>query len=200
MHESFTMEINQTRKTKAGAMMEAIENTLSRAQHNVNQAFAEYESDSSTLAHEFKELKIQASIFQYEICVEMAGIMRNRPTGFSLSIALKGLVHRIYEYDQLLNKHIIRRMLILANTRGIIIDKGVIKGIRKRWKVEFKKLEKWSDIRNETTGHYGQDIAHQIELTKSIDFSEVMSVTKAFLQFNMDVLLLLKNVGAAGSD
>jgi hypothetical protein len=176
--------------------MSDFEPILSKAQQNVNNALYEYESTSTSLSLEFKEIKLQACIFQYEICAEMTGLIRNNPSGFEISIALKGLIHKLYEYDQLLNKHLIRRLIALATARGIQINRSDLKVQRKQWKLELAKLQQWSDIRNETTGHYGKDTSRQIQLLKSIDFSEVMSVAQAFLQFNMAILLTLKNAGA----
>jgi hypothetical protein len=176
--------------------MKDLDRILSHAQDNVNRALAEYETPSSTLALEFRELKLQACIFQYEICAEMAGLIRNRPVGFAVSVALKGLVHRLYEYDQLLSKHLINRLLALAKARGVPIDRGDLKTLRKQWKFELAKLKQWSDIRNETTGHYSKNIARQVSLLKDISFSEVMGVTQAFLQFNMGILNVMKNAGA----
>ena len=176
--------------------MEDLDRILSRAQDNVNRALAEYEAPSSTLAIEFRELKLQMCIFQYEICAEMAGLIRNRPSGFALSVALKGLVHRLYEYDQLLSKHLINRLLALAKARGVPIDSADLKALRKQWKLELAKLTQWSDIRNETTGHYSKNIVRQVALLKGVRFSEVMDVAQAFLQFNMGILKVMKSAGA----
>jgi len=176
--------------------MKDLDQILSKAQQNLNETLADYEAESSTLGQDFQELKLQASMFQYEICAEMLGLQRNKPNGFARVIALKGLIHRLYEYDKLLNKHLIRRMLALATSRGITVDSKEIKNLRKQWKLELGKLQQWSDIRNETTGHYGHDIARQVQLLKSISPAEVMSVTQAFLRFNMGILLVIKNAGA----
>jgi len=179
--------------------MEDLDRILSRAQDNMNGALVEYEALSSMLSLEVRELNLQACIFQYEICAEMAGLIRNRPVGFAISIALKGLVHRIYEYDQLLSKHLINRFLALAAVRSVPIDSADLKALRKQWKLELAKLKQWSDIRNETTGHYSKNIARQVALLKSINFSEVMSVAQAFLQFNMDILKIMKRAGDNGA-
>ena len=175
--------------------MSDIDSILNSAQDRLNLSLSEYEDDSSMLAHEFRQLKLQASIFQYEICVEMAGFIRNNPQGFSRNIALKGLIHRIYEYDSLLNSHLVHRMLSLAKERGMKIDSSDIKSEKKKWKGQLNRLKKWSDIRNEATGHYGKNLISQVNLVKSIDENEVMSVTQAFLSFNMSVLRVLLDAG-----
>lgn len=176
--------------------MNDLEHILSRAQNNLNNALVEYEAKSATLALEFRELKLQACMFQYEICAEMAGLARNRPSGFATAVALKGLIHRLYEYDKLLHTQIIRRLLALAKARGVPVDGKMLKAQRRQWKHELLRLQQWSDIRNETTGHYGKSIARQVELLKGVSSAEVLAVAQAFLRYNMDILLVMKNAGA----
>jgi len=48
--------------------MENIKQILFQAEFRLNQSLIEYENESLSLAIEFRELKLQASIFQYEIC------------------------------------------------------------------------------------------------------------------------------------
>lgn len=175
--------------------MHDLEAILLRAQERLNQSLLEYESNSSILAIEFLELKLQATIFQYEICTEMVGFQRNQSVGFSRNVALKGLIHRLYEYDQLLSSHLINRLLSLAKARGIAIESSEIKAQRKKWREQLGKLHKWSEIRNQATGHYGKDIASQVQLVKAISEEEVMSVTQAFLAFNISILTIMRNAG-----
>jgi len=172
---------------------------LLRAQERLNQSLLEYESTTSELATEFRELKLQATIFQYEICTEMVSFQRNQPAGFSRNVALKGLIHRLYEYDQLLSSHLINRLLSLARARGVAIESSEIKAERKKWREQLGKLQKWSDVRNQATGHYGKDIASQVRVVKAISEEDVMSVTQAFLAFNISILTIMKNAGR-GSD
>ena len=113
----------------------------------------------------------------------------------SCSVALKGLVLRLFEYDQILNKRLIPRLLKLAQTRGIAIDNSTIKDLRKKWKSELTDLQAWHEVRNQAAGHYGQDIAQQVELLKSLTLDGVMAVVQGFLSFNMGLLVLLRDTG-----
>jgi hypothetical protein len=176
--------------------MHDIEAVLLRAQDRLNQSLAEYQEGSLELATEFLELKLQAAMFQYEICAEMVSFVRNGPVGFARNVALKGLIHRLYEYDQLLSADLIRRLLALAKARGAEIEGADIKAERKKWRDQLARLKKWSDIRNQATGHYDKDIAKQVQLVQGISQEEVMSVTQAFLLFNMSILTILKNAGS----
>lgn len=168
---------------------------LRRAEKNLNSAVSDYERRGSTLAMEFQELKLQACIFQYDICAEMTNLARNRPTGFASSVALKGLVLRLYEYDLILGKYLHRRLLDLATKRGIPIDREQLKEYKMQWRKELKRYPEWSDIRNEAAAHYGKDLARQVQLLKRLNVHDVLNVAQAFIKYNMSVLRLLRDAG-----
>lgn len=168
---------------------------IKKAEQNLNDSLRHYEEAPTALALEFVELKLQGCIFQYDICAEMVAILRNNPKGFASSVALKGLVLRLFEYDQVLNKRLIPRLLKLAQNRGIEIDNSSIKDLRKKWASELTDLQAWHKVRNQAAGHYGIDIAKQVELLKTLNLDNVMSVTQAFLSFNMGLLVFLRDAG-----
>ena len=179
--------------------MQDLEAIRVRAQELLNQSLIEYEAQSSGPASEFFELKLQAAMFQYEICAEMACFVRSNPIGFARNVSLKGLIHRLYEYDQLLSTHLISRLLVLAKARGADIESADVKTERKKWRAQLGRLKRWSDVRNQATGHYGRDIARQIQLVKSVSQEEVMSVTEAFLSFDLRILNILRTAGRGNS-
>jgi hypothetical protein len=168
---------------------------VKRAEVNLNDSLYHFEHAHSSLAQEFVELKLQACIFQYDICAEMASVLRNQPTGFAMSVALKGLVLRMFEYDQVLNKRLIPRLLALAKARGVAIDGSSVKALRKEWKSELVQLGSWHEVRNQAAGHYGQDLVEQVALLKTLTLDSVMSVARGFLSFNMQLLVLLRDAG-----
>lgn len=175
--------------------MNDVENTLITAHDRLNSAYTEYEHSSDEHARKFHESVLQSSIFQYEICVEMASIIRNKPTGFALSVALKGLVHRLFEYNKIMNSQVIKKLLHLSTVRNISIDKTEIKAERSKWKIELQKLESWAATRNYATGHYDPNFEKQVIAVQSIKITEVMDVCAAFLSFNMSILKILLKVG-----
>jgi hypothetical protein len=166
-----------------------------KAAKNLEDSLRHYEEAPNKLAKEFVELKLQACIFQYDVCAEMLGFLRNKPTRFAAVVALKGLVLRLYEYDNLVNTTFIPRLLALAEARGVPFDKAAVKQARAQWKNELNRLKRWSDVRNQAAGHYGKDLARQVALLKQLDPEEVMTVTKAFLSFNMSLLVGLRDAG-----
>jgi hypothetical protein len=168
---------------------------LAKAQKNLNDSLRHFEAAPAGLAQEFVELKLQASIFQYDICAEMAAVVRNRPRGFAESVALKGLVLRLFEYDLALKKHIIPRLVSLARGRGIIVEMDAIRELKRQWTTELQQLEAWANVRNKAAGHYERDLATQVALLKTLNTNGVMSVAMAFLSFNMELLKMLRDAG-----
>ena len=179
--------------------MTDLQQVIRKAGDNLNRALAEYENTSSPLALEFYELKLQACIFQFDICAEMAGLINNQSTGFAASVALKGLVLRLYEYDQLINKHLVVRFLAIARTRGMDVDRQDIRLQRKQWRSELSRLQQWSDVRNEAAGHYGKNLSRQVQLLKELDINDVLAIAQAFLRFNMYMLKILRAAGRASA-
>ena len=172
-----------------------------KAAKNLEDSLRHYEQAPNKLAKEFVELKLQACIFQYDVCAEMLSFLRNKPTGFAAAVALKGLVLRLYEYDDLVNTNFIPRLLALAEARNVPFDRAVVKQARAQWKDELKRLKRWSDVRNHAAGHYGKDFELQVALLRQLEPEEVMSVTKAFLSFNMSLLVGMRDAGrGAASD
>jgi hypothetical protein len=166
-----------------------------QASKNLEDSLRHYDEAQGVQVKEFVLLKLQASIFQYDICNEMVGYMRNKPVGFAASVALKGLVLRLYEYDDLINTTLIPRMIKLATHRGVAFDKSKVKALRTEWKTELNRLKRWSSFRNQVAGHYGKDLNIQVSLLKDLDKDEVMTVTVAFLSYNMSLLVGLRDIG-----
>jgi len=180
--------------------MQTPEELLKQSENRLNRALADYEAPpSSLLAREFYELRVQAAIFNYDICYDITSIWRAAPTGFAEKVALKSVIHRLYEYDQLMQKHLVRRLLALAEARNIGICSEDLRALRKQWREQLKHLESWSSVRNKATGHYGNDLQEQVDLLKTIDRSQVMEVVQAFLSYNIGVLNVLKNAGRGGN-
>ena len=165
------------------------------AERNLNESYRHFVELPNELAREFVELTLQSSIFQYDMCVELASVVRNQSTGFSSCVALKGLVLRLFEYDQLLGKELIPRLLQLAHNKGFNFDRSDLRAERRKWNKEFLQLQRWADVRNQAAGHYGRDLTLQVELLNSLNHDLVMTVALGFLSFNQTLLMALKSVG-----
>ena len=165
------------------------------AARNLEDSLRHFEDAPKGRAQEFVALKLHACIFQYDVCAEMISYLRNKPNGFTAGVALKGLILRLYEYDKFMNSSFIPRLLALAEARGIQFDRETVKRARAQWKEELKRLQRWSDVRNQAAGHYGKDLKTQVALLQQVRPDDVMTVAKAFLSLNMALLVGLRDAG-----
>jgi len=155
-----------------------------KAAHDVlNATYADYCASRTGTSSEYHEIRMQIAIFGYEMCSELVGFIRNQPTGFAQCVALKGLVHKLFEYDQLLSAHLVRRMDVLIKAPNPVAS-AEMRTERRNWKAQLKRLKGWADVRNSATGHYGRDTSKQIELLSSLNVAQVMEVSLAFLRCN----------------
>lgn len=171
------------------------EKMVLKAQTNLNEAYKHYSLPTNALSHEFVEIKLQTCIFQYDVCVEMTTVLRNQPIGFALSVALKGLVLRLFEFDARLRTTLLPRLLALAEARDIAVEASAINDLKRRWKAELKQLKGWHPVRNHAAGHYDQDVKKQVEALETVRFEEVMSVAAGFLQFAQSLIVILRDAG-----
>lgn len=174
---------------------------LKQSEGRLNAALQDYEAPpSSTLSHKFYELKLQAAIFNYDISYDMMSLWQAAPEGFAEKVALKSLVHRLYEYDRLMRERLLPRLLQLAKDREIQIDRNELKNSRKEWKEQFNRLRGWREVRNKATAHYDDDLKEQVSLLQSLQRNEVEEVVQAFLSYNIRVINILKNAGRGCSE
>jgi len=171
--------------------MQSVLRTVRRVEAFLNGAFADYEASSDADAKEFSLLKVQALIFHYDVITAMASIGRNNPKGFAEAVALKSLVHSLYEYDQQIDRTLVRRIKQYAVRRKNPIDSSAFKAARKKWRAQLERLRAWRPIRNAATGHYGENIEEQVRLLKTLHQKEVLSVATAFVHYNWFILELL---------
>lgn len=180
--------------------MEQLDLAVQKAEHNLNVAHAELEQHGSSLAMEFRELKLQATIFQYDICVAMATVLRNNSQGFAESVSLKPLVHHLYEYHQLMNDTLIPRFLKIAKDREVPVLATQIQELKRAWKQELVTLRGWNDVRNKAAGHYDRNTALQVQVLRKLNVDNVLSVARGFISFNIAWLKLLRDAGKMGHD
>jgi hypothetical protein len=171
--------------------MQSVLLTVRHVEASLNRALAEYEASSDADTQEFFLLKVQALIFHYDVVAAMASIGRNNPKGFAQAVALKSLVHSLYEYDQQMNPTLVPRIMRYAARRKKPIDTSAIKAERKKWRDQLARLKAWKAVRDAATGHYGEDIEDQVRLLKALRQEEVLAVASAFVDYNAFILQLL---------
>ncbi|ALT77978.1 hypothetical protein [Paucibacter sp. KCTC 42545] len=169
---------------------------LKQSEDRLNVALAEYEAPpSSTLAHEFYELRLQSAIFNYDVSYDLVSLWKNDPSGFAEKVALKSIIHRLYEYDLLVRNHLVNRMLKLATDRDVSVDHEALKAARDRWMPQLKRIRSWSQLRNKAAGHYDNDVRLQVQHLRGIDRNEVTEAVQGFLSYNISLLLVLRDSG-----
>lgn len=170
-----------------------IQATVKRAEDRLNAALGELEEAASPLQREILEMRLQACIFQYDVCAEMASLIRNAPTGFAASVAVRGLVFRLFEYDLILNRCVVAQLLALAKERKISFDQEAVQLACDRWAGALRQIEPWAG--NQAAADSAPDIATQVKLLKGLNIQRVINVTQAFLGFNLSLLKALNGVG-----
>ena len=171
--------------------MQSLLLTVRQVEEYLNRALAEYEASSDTDVREFFLLKVQVLIFYYDVVAGMVSIGRNNSQGFAKAVSLKSLVHSLYEYDQQVNRTLVPRIVRYAARRKKPIDTSTIRKEKAKWRVQLARLKTWRAVRDAATGHYDQDIEHQIKLLKTIDQAEVLSVASVFIEYSVFILQLL---------
>ncbi|WP_186169586.1 hypothetical protein [Burkholderia gladioli] len=167
-----------------------------RRERSLNEMYVRFRNPSSTLGTFFLNTGIQVRIFQYEATVELGSLLRNRPEGFAKAVAVKGLIHKIVEFNLHLEETMQPNMLKIARERGFDFDEKDKNELRRRWRSTFKEIRKWQKIRNKATGHYDADLAEVVELLECIDVEKVKEVFNEFVNY---AKALMDRFIAAGS-
>ena len=172
-----------------------LDKMVEKAHVNLNDSYLHYTQPPTRLAKEFVEIKLQVCIFQYDVTVEMAGLLRNKPTGFAASVALEGLVLRLFEFESTLGGTVLPRLLALADARDIEIESGAVQDLKRKWKEEFRTLKSWHHVRNQAAGHYGRDLRKQVEALEPLTVDAVMGVAVGFLHFAQSLFRIMRDAG-----
>lgn len=167
-----------------------------RRERALNEIYERFRNPKSTLGPFFLHTGIQIRIFQYETTVELGSIIRNRPEGFAKAVAVKGLIHKIVEFNLHLEKTIQPNMLKVAKERGFDFDEGDKNELRRKWRSTFQEIRKWKRLRDKATGHYDPDLNEVVELLERLD---VVKVSDVFDEFSDYTRALLDRFIEAGS-
>lgn len=167
------------------------------AESNIDKASAEYHAPLLTEERpEFYALKLQAAIVQFELCAQMKLLLESTHSVFVRKMIVKSVIHTLYEYDKTFrNKHLVR-INELACRR--CLDALVVrrKAATRTWRKELKKIDRFKNIRDKTSGHYDPNIAEQVKCIESIEENDAFAAFKVFLSYNSIVLKMLGDIGA----
>jgi hypothetical protein len=165
---------------------------LEDAEKHLNDAHRRFH-EKSTRNREIIEMKLLCAIFQFDICREMVSVFGRQPSGFAASAALKGIVHKLYEYDLLVRNSLRQRMLNFANSYNVPVDYEALSKLEVESKPAIKKLRNWTKIRNTAAGHYDANVKLQVTHIESLTQEQVFDVAGEFLRYNMSLLIILRD-------
>jgi len=162
----------------------------------LHKAHEDYNVPSRSTNHqEFKALKLQAAIVQFEFCSLIWQFLILDRNSFARKVILKDFIHKVYEYDKTLRKSHQKRMCELAKKRNLPALATKLEESSRTWRKPLVKIGCFKDIRNKTAGHYDQDIAKQVQLIESIEEGAFFPVFEAFLSFEKEGLEILRSIG-----
>lgn len=176
-------------------ILQIVTSSMEKSATNLNNAYQRFQETKQTDLQDFFEIRLQCCIFQFDVCREMVSVLQHRTSGFSEAVAIKGIVHKLYEYDILVRNSFKRRLLALAEARKIEVDHDALRQLERQSKPALSQLRRWSDVRNMAAGHYHADVKAQVESIESLSFDQVIGVASTFLQYNMGLLIILRDAG-----
>ena len=118
-----------------------------------------------------------------------------RPAEFARKVFLKNTIHKIVEYtDTLRGKHI-RKVMALGEGRGLKNAAATLKLISAEWRHRLN-TEQFRLLRNKASGHYDANIKDQVEVIDRLGEDTMLDTVMSFLTFNLQILSVLKAIGA----
>jgi hypothetical protein len=156
---------------------------LKKSEANLNNAFSMRiapANDSIALA---QNIALHLALFNYELNREVFLLLQYQPTGFASKVSLKGLVHRMFEFESTLSKSLVGDLKKIAEQFGDTEVSVRIKEARKRYKSELTFIQTLASIRNNSTGHYHQDVSKQRELLEFLDYPAVFEACTGLMGF-----------------
>jgi len=174
-----------------------IEQAKNNAEKILNQTYDEYSSQRflSDEHREFCLLKMQAALFQFEMCSGMDELIKIQSSSFTRKAVLKGLIHKVFEYKKTLQGHYIKKLNELAESKSLDSERVLLSEISKKYRIAIKNIEQYKPLRNAATGHYDPDIQKQISHIEDIKEDEALALVTNFLIYIMEVSELLRNIG-----
>lgn len=176
--------------------IEEIEQVRFVAEENLNKAHIEYSQPfTSGEYHKFYLLKVQAALIQFELCSEMVEYCKTKWPSFASKVALKDMIHKIFEYKKTLKNHHINTINELAESKCLADEKTKLSKISKQYKEAINKIDQYKPLRNVVGGHYDPDISKQLCYLESIVEDKALKLIKVFLSYNKEVLALFRDIG-----
>lgn len=130
---------------------------------------------------------MQIDIFNYELSAILTNFSVLQPNGFAAKVFLKEIIHKLHSYELAYDSTITSRLKQLAKLYNLQFDTKQNTTVYVEWKKARKLIQKWSNIRNNATGHYHPNVSLQVDAIEKVDVFEVLDCVVAFISYNDDL-------------
>lgn len=165
------------------------------AERTLNRYHREWARDRGSKHQSFFALRLQSASIQFELCSQMVEVIQTPPGTFARKVALKDLIHKVFEYDQTLRRHHILRLSRLTEQRGMHDTADRLREICREWKGPLTALSRFTELRNKTSGHYDPDIAAHITQIEQLSEDVALDAVAAFMGFSLAINKTIQEVG-----
>ena len=177
-------------------LKEKLNEELSIAESNLNSLYEELHQPCTSKEHrKFCLLKVQAAIVQFELCSGLLQYVMAQYNCFASKVALKGLIHIIFEYKKSLKSHHIKTLMDLCDSKNFDSEKEKLTLLTKQYKEAISQIDQFRNLRNKATGHYEDDIEKQVSLIESLSEDDCLELLKKFNLFHKEILKSLRRIG-----
>ena len=166
----------------------------------LNRAHEQFKNARTPDTKSFYALTLQMTIFHYEMTLEMSSLLNQKPAGFAAQVAIKDMIHKLFEYEGTMRGSHLKKIIELGERRGFTDAQDTVRKIKKDAGTVFSSIQKYSRLRNKATGHYDSVIEDQVAAIESIDTDAAQQTIGEFLKFNMEVLSFLKDIGKGNNE
>lgn len=178
------------------ANIEKIEQARFVAEEILNKTYIEYSHPFTSGEHrKFCLLKMQTASIHFELCSEMMEFCKTQSASFARKVALKNIIHKIFEYKKSLKNHYIKTINELAESKCLVDEKIKLSQVSKQYRKAINKIDEYKPLRNAASGHYDPDISKQLCHIDSIVEDEALKLIEVFLSYNREVLALFRDIG-----
>ncbi|KVF73383.1 hypothetical protein WJ22_20740 [Burkholderia vietnamiensis] len=157
-------------------------------ERDLNRAYERFKSAGSSEERFFHNLRMQLRIFEYEVMVDACSMVRNQPQGFARVVAMKGLIHKFYEFNELFKRETMKQMLAFAKGRAYEFTAADVGAVKSKYKGLFSTIERWTKIRNLATGHYDRNMQAVVDALDSIDLKDILATMMDYARYVLEVL------------
>lgn len=160
---------------------------LSVSEESLLIVLKEYRASVLQVERECWKLIVGAAIYAYELSNAWASVSRNYDP-LLMSLGLKDVVHKLYEYDDMISRTYVQRVTALSKSIGVSISQDELRGLRKALAPSLFVIKKYKRVRNIAGGHISDNVEDYIQAVSILDVKEVNAASLATHKFNANLI------------